>query len=280
MFVKQNLSFKSSKVLNPLVQDYIENKETISSLFDTPPSKNGFKKLLSTNPYSNFDRELLSGILLDQSKLVSNTTQETLNNISLLNQKKTYTVTTGHQLCLFTGPMYFINKILTTINLSDELNKEFPEHHFVPIYWMASEDHDFDEVNHFNAFEQKIEWNDTQTGAVGNFDTKELKNILPFIKELFGNSDSANELILIFENAYLKNNTLAQATRFLVNTLFGKYGLIIADGNDSLFKNQFKNQFKKDIFENTAFKEVKNSIAKINSLGYSSQVNPREINCF
>ncbi len=280
MFVKQNLSFKSSKVLNPLVQDYIENKETISSLFDYPPSKIGFKNLLSTNPYSNFDRELLSGILLDQSKLVSNTTQETLNNISIINQKKTYTVTTGHQLCLFTGPVYFINKILTTINLSDELNKEFPEHYFVPIYWMASEDHDFDEVNHFNAFEKKIEWNDTQTGAVGNFDTKELKNILPFIKKLFGNSDSANELILIFENAYLKNNTLAQATRFLVNTLFGKYGLIIADGNDSLFKNQFKNQFKKDIFENTAFKEVKNSIAKINSLGYSSQVNPREINCF
>ena len=182
MFVKQNLSFKSSKVLNPLVQDYIENKETIKPLFDYPPSKIGFKKLLSTNPYSNFDRKLLSGILLDQSKLVSNTTQETLNNISLLNQKKTYTVTTGHQLCLFTGPMYFINKILTTINLSDELNKEFPEHYFVPIYWMASEDHDFDEVNHFNAFEKKIEWNDPQTGAVGNFDTKELKNILPFIK--------------------------------------------------------------------------------------------------
>ena len=88
MFVKQNLSFKNSKVLNPLVQDYIENKETISSLFDTPPSKIGFKNLLSTNPYSNFDRKLLSGILLDQSKLVSNTTQETLNNISLLNQKK------------------------------------------------------------------------------------------------------------------------------------------------------------------------------------------------
>lgn len=89
MFVKQNLSFKNSKVLNPLVQDYIENKETISSLL-IPPSKIGFKNLLSTNPYSNFDRELLNGILLDQSKLVSNTTQETLNNISLLNQKNIY----------------------------------------------------------------------------------------------------------------------------------------------------------------------------------------------
>lgn len=280
MFVKHNLSFKSSRVLNPLVQDYLENKESIKSLFNYPASKFGFKSLLLSNPYSNFDRELLSGILLAQSKLVTNTTKKTLNNISLLNQKKTYTVTTGHQLCLFSGPLYFINKILTTINLSDELNKEFPDYHFVPIYWMASEDHDFDEVNHFNAFEKKIEWNDIQTGAVGDFDTKEIKKILPHIKKLFGNSVSANELILLFENAYLKNNTLANATRFLVNTIFGRYGLITADGNDSLFKKQFKNQFKKDIFENIAFKEVKNSIAKINSLGYSSQVNPREINCF
>ncbi|HCD87500.1 MAG TPA: bacillithiol biosynthesis cysteine-adding enzyme BshC, partial [Algoriphagus sp.] len=59
----------------------------------------------------------------------------------------TFTVTTGHQLNLFTGPLYFIYKIVSTIKLAEELNKAYPNQHFVPVYWMASEDHDFDEIN-------------------------------------------------------------------------------------------------------------------------------------
>ncbi|WP_416171478.1 bacillithiol biosynthesis protein BshC [Algoriphagus boritolerans] len=83
--------------------------------------------------------------------------------------KKTFTVTTGHQLNLFTGPLYFIYKIVSTINLAKNLQSAYPEYHFVPVYWMASEDHDFEEINNFKLDGKKYQWNSTQKGAVGEF---------------------------------------------------------------------------------------------------------------
>ncbi|HBS12012.1 MAG TPA: bacillithiol biosynthesis cysteine-adding enzyme BshC, partial [Flavobacteriaceae bacterium] len=71
-------------------------------------------------------------------------------NIQSLLSKNTFTITTGHQLNLFTGPLYFLYKIVSVLNLVEQLKIEFSDHNFVPIYWMASEDHDFDEINYFN----------------------------------------------------------------------------------------------------------------------------------
>src|SRR5690606_41286324 len=67
-----------------------------------------------------------------------------------LSQSNTFTITTGHQLNLFTGPLYFFYKIISTINLCKELKIAYPKQDFVPIYWMATEDHDFEEINFFN----------------------------------------------------------------------------------------------------------------------------------
>ncbi|TDA74551.1 bacillithiol biosynthesis BshC, partial [Halomonas marinisediminis] len=77
----------------------------------------------------------------------TNSSELTQKNIQLLKEENTFTVTTGHQLNLFTGPLYFLYKIVSTINLCEQLKTEFPKQNFVPIYWMATEDHDFEEIN-------------------------------------------------------------------------------------------------------------------------------------
>jgi bacillithiol biosynthesis cysteine-adding enzyme BshC len=279
-FKKAILDFKSSGVLNALVLDYLNKKENLQPFFDFFPDNTGFSELLRTQPYSGLDRKKLSEILLQQCQLVTNTSEDSKKKIEQLTARNTFTVTTGHQLCLFTGPLYFIYKILSTINLAELLNKEFSEYNFVPVYWMASEDHDFDEVSSFNAFGKTLTWESEQQGAVGDFDTHELETLLPAMKEMLGTSDNANYLGTLFENAYLKNVNLANATRHLVNELFGEHGLVIADGNDIAFKHQFKDYFKKDIFENLPNKLVNESIRSLESQGYSAQVNPRLINCF
>ena len=48
-----------------------------------------------------------------------------------------------------TGPLYFIYKIVSTIKLCRQLNEQSPDLNFVPIYWMATEDHDFEEISAF-----------------------------------------------------------------------------------------------------------------------------------
>ena len=70
-------------------------------------------------------------------------------NLQLIENENTLTVTTGHQLCLMTGPLYFIYKIVSTIKLCRQLKEQSPDLNFVPIYWMATEDHDFEEISAF-----------------------------------------------------------------------------------------------------------------------------------
>jgi len=175
--------------------------------------------------------------------------------------------------------LYFIYKIVSAINLAKTLREHFPGKTFVPVYWMASEDHDFEEINHINVFGKKLVWNSSQKGSVGEFSTEGLHDVIAELKTILGESDHAKELVHLFEKAYVKHSNLSYATRFIVNELFGEYGLITLDGNDEALKELFRNEFEKDVFENASYKAVSATIAKLKD-DYSIQVNPREINVF
>jgi bacillithiol biosynthesis cysteine-adding enzyme BshC len=279
MFSVKTTTLPKAGVLNDLVKDYINQRKELAAFYGHFPNQQGFADLISQCDF-NIDREQLASILLKQSESVNNTSAETKNNIALLKDARSFTITTGHQLCLFTGPLYFIYKIFSVINLCEELNTLFPAKKFVPVYWAASEDHDFEEVNHFNAFNKTIKWESSQVGAVGDFKTSELESVLEEVKNIFGTSSNGEHLTKLFKRAYLEHNDLSHATRFLVNELFGQYGLVIVDGNDAGFKKQFVDILKKDIFKNTPSLKVNESISALKNLGYEPQVNPRAVNCF
>ncbi|MEI6019568.1 MAG: bacillithiol biosynthesis cysteine-adding enzyme BshC [Bacteroidota bacterium] len=280
MFTNTNISFEKSKSINQLLQDYLNKSESTLPLYKQYPNVAGFKNLIESKPYQSIQREQLFQIVYNQNKHLASISDKTAQNIQSLKENHCYTITTGHQLCLFTGPLYFIYKILSTIQLCETLKKEFPNCCFVPVYWMASEDHDFEEINHFHLFGKKLSWQSSETGAVGAFKTNTLNVIFEELKSVLGTSDNANQLLSVFEEAYLKHQTLADATRFLANHLFAEYGLVIVDGQDLAFKKQFTPFFEKDIFENTCFQNVQESIGYLNHNNYQAQVNPREINCF
>lgn len=280
MFHTTHLGLRQSGTVNSLVQDYLERKEQLRPYSSFFPDIEGFRELLRTNPYTGLDRKALSEILFRQSRQVANTSEATAARIEQLKGAHTYTVTTGHQLCLFTGPLYFIYKIFSVINLARDLKKQFPDKEFVPVYWMASEDHDFEEVASFHAGNRTVTWKSEQKGAVGTFSTKELQAVLPELSAALGLSEPSKYLAELFETAYLKHDNLAQATHYLVNALFGTYGLVCIDGNDAAFKHQFKTFLSQDIFENTAYRTVSKSNTALEAMGYSIQVSPRPINCF
>lgn len=279
MLSKQNLELKK-EFLNPLVSDYLSERKELNEFYDFFPDLEGFTNAMSSIQMEKYYRSLLVEVLTEQNKRTNNTSAASGNNIQLLLKENTFTVTTGHQLCLFTGPLYFIYKIFSVINLCEKLKAEYPENNFVPVYWLASEDHDFEEVNHFNVFGKKIEWSSGEKGAVGNFKTESLSEVKEKLKEVLGVGANSEFLLNLFENAYLKQSDLSLATRYLVNELFGKYGLVILDGNDKKLKETFIPFFEKDIFENIPAEKVNSSIRKLKQLKYEPQVNPRDINCF
>ena len=279
LFSKQNIALKSTGLFSSLFEGYISQSNQVKPFYNYHIGKQDFSDYLAKNTFDYLNREVLVKALNQQAKLVANTSSASLANIQLLENKNIYTVTTGHQLCLFTGPLYFIYKIASTINLCKTLKANFTDKNFVPVYWMASEDHDFEEINHANVFGKKVVWNSEQKGSVGEFNTEGFQEVLAELKTILGESDKATELLSVFESAYLKHINLADATRYLVNELFGEYGIVILDGNDAELKHLFKEEFKKDIFENTSYKLVSETITKLQK-NYSAQVTPREINIF
>lgn len=280
MFQKQTLSLNSTSLFSGLFSDYVNKAKAVEGFYESRFDKNSIENFLQKNPFETTDRKTLVQVLTQQANVVSNTSSQSKSNIALLEKSTTFTVTTGHQLCLFTGPSYFIYKIISAINLAEELKKQFPDKHFVPVYWMASEDHDFDEINHTHVFGKAVVWNSNEKGSVGEFSTSGLQSVVEELKTILGNHENAQYLISVFEKAYLGHNNLADATRYIVNALLGEYGIVILDGNNKDLKSLFKEEFKADIFKNKSFQLATKTIEELKQLNYNIQVNPREINVF
>ena len=280
MSTKRSVTFKSTGYFSNIICDYLDQKESIKGFYNNFSDLNGFKKQieLRSGKFNTTDRKTLVKSLLEQYKSID-TSSKSKNNIESLLKDNTFTITTGHQLNLFTGPLYFLYKIISTINLTTQLKKEFPKYNFVPIYWMATEDHDFEEIQYFNFKGEKISWDRESYGAVGRLNTKGLDQVFDGFIEKIGNGKNDEDIKMLFKQSYLEYDNLADATRFLANKLFGKYGLVIIDADKKDLKNKFIPFIKDDLIEQTCFKEVSKTIKKL-SEDYKIQVNPREINLF
>jgi len=274
------IPFKKTGFFSDMMIDYLDENSRLKPFYNNFPNTKGFYNQIEEKKKSFRlqNRIVLSDALHNQYKgfAISDKTQE---NIDLLKKQNTFTVTTGHQLNLFTGPLYFLYKIISTINLAEELSEKFPENQFIPVYWMATEDHDFDEINYFNFDGKKVLWNRKDGGAVGRFSTEGLEQVFNVFTEHLGNSKNAEYLKELFSRGYLQHNNLADATRFIANELFAEYGLVIIDGDDNSLKELFTPFVKQELENQVSYREVTNTIARLEE-NYNIQVNPREINLF
>ncbi|MDP5094007.1 MAG: bacillithiol biosynthesis cysteine-adding enzyme BshC [Polaribacter sp.] len=275
-----HIPFQKTGFFSKMMLDYLEKNEKITPFYNHFPDFDGFQHQILEKEKS-FDlqtRITLYNELKNQYKSFE-VSLKTAENIELLQAENTFTITTGHQLNLFTGPLYFLYKILSTINLCEELSQKFPNKNFVPIYWMATEDHDFDEINYFKFKGKKVTWNRHDGGAVGRFSMDGLNEVLEVFSAHLGNSKNAVFLKNLFSEAYLKHKNLADATRFIANSLFGEFGLVIIDGDSAPLKKVFSPFVKDELLHQTSFKEVSKTISELEK-EYKIQVNPREINLF
>ena len=276
------INYQETQSFSPTILRYLEQDSQLSPFLSHWPTLDRFSELLR-NKSVEVDRTLLVGVLKEQYARNIHFDQNDQNveqNIELLNLKNTFTVTTGHQLNLFTGPLYFIFKIVTTINLARELAIQFPEKNFVPIYWMASEDHDFAEINHTYIHGKKIVWEQNAHGATGQIDLSTIEQTVKIYTGTLGISEHAKELATLIIDAYTKHANLADATRYLVHHLFRKQGLVILDANHPELKKEFGSIILRDIIEQNSFKTINQSNQKLNEIGIEAQVNPRQINFF
>lgn len=265
------IPFSSTNAFSDFFLDYIHQDPKLADLYHRFPHPENFRDQIRDKQQSfpAQSRTILADVLTRQYGGIENN-ESVARNIALLRQANTFTVVTGHQLNVCTGPLYFVYKIITVIKACRQLKKKYPEYDFVPIYWMASEDHDYDEINYFRVKGKKYKWVTEQQGAVGRFSTDGLAAL----------TESVPGDASLFTNAYRKGKTLAEAVRIYVHELFGADGLVVIDADEPELKALFAPAMRADILEGTTKRLVEETNAVLESRGYKPQVYCRDVNFF
>jgi bacillithiol biosynthesis cysteine-adding enzyme BshC len=274
-----HLSYQQTGYFSKLVADYVSGNEQLQNFYKHSVNIDGIKAAIAARQAFATNRELLVKALTKQYQNIALTDKQ-IANLEALKSDTTFTITTAHQPNIFTGPLYFIYKIIHAIKLADELKKELPEYNFVPVYYMGSEDADLDELGYINLGGEKLIWNTKQTGAVGRMVIdKDLLQIITSIQGQIGIYPFGNDLIAIFNQCYTLGKTIQQATLELVNTLFADYGLLVLVPDNAALKASFNSVVTKEITEQFSHKAVAETIAQL-SEHYKVQAGGRELNLF
>lgn len=276
---KKSISYQEAKMLAPITRMYLDNNSLLDGLFIERSEAETVQKVIDNRAKKlPCDRTVLVNVLESQYAGLK-ISKKVKKNFNLLKEENTYTITTGHQLNLFTGPLYFIYKIFSAIKTAEALSAANPQQNFVPVYWMATEDHDFEEINHAFIKGERLDWETNQTGMVGEFTVKDFQPTLDKLQSVLGDSHLGSDLFELINQSYAKGKNLSEATRYLVNELFQSYGLVIVDGNDAALKKQFAPIVREELKNQVVFEEVNKTLAQFPP-NISEQVTPREINLF
>lgn len=267
----------ATKRFPPLVVDYLADAEGTRDLHAGRPDLSGLSAAARARSFEGSHRAVLVKALhrqyagLEPGAAVA-------ANLERLARPDALTVTTGHQLVLFGGPLYVPFKLLNTIRAARELEATTGRP-VVPIFWMATEDHDRAEIDHTWFGAHRLHWPGVAAGAVGRL---HLEGIVPVVEEAvahLGAGARATDMAALLRACYRPEHTLAEATRRFIHALFGRYGLVILDGDDPELKRLFVPVLRRELTEQVAQAAVSRTNAQLADR-YGTQAHVREINLF
>lgn len=261
-----------------MVIDFLAEHPNLRPFYKYSPVHPDFEAVIQAKKLFPQQREVLVAALQEQYEGLD-ITDSVRNNISSLLDQQTFTITTAHQPNIFTGYLYFAYKILQTIKLASQLRSQYPQYNFVPVYYMGSEDADLDELGHIYIDGKNIAWPTDQQGAVGRMQPEGFEELIEKVKAALGYGEYAEELITLLKKAYLGHANIQDATLYLVNELFGRYGLVVLVPDNPKLKKLFVPVMRDELFHQHSYRIVNETIEQL-SQHHKVQANPREINLF
>ena len=258
---------------------YATSDERLTPFYAYPPRLDSFDQIILEKEGKAYPRAELVNALKRQYQTLPVQAQVD-QNIAALSQRNTFTIVTAHQPSLFLGPLYFVYKALTAINLAEAVEaRTGGKHRIVPVFVLGSEDHDIEEVNKVNLFGKQLVWQPNETGPVGSMRTTSLRPALEELRTILGEGDAARALFERVEKCY-QQPTFAEATQALLHEFFGRFGLVVLNMNDAELKRIFIPILKAELSGQPAFRLVNETIGQLTELGFKAQASPREINLF
>jgi bacillithiol synthase len=214
-----------------LIGDYLENFSRLKSFYDHAPEFKSVTKYASRLKFPADRRRQVADVLRAQNVLYGSGA-ETEKNIDRLAEDAVAAVT-GQQVGLFGGPAYAVYKALTAIQAAQVLSRKGVS--AVPVFWLATEDHDVDEVRHVTCFQEgellrfQLPKPGQEAVPVGRIrlgpEVDELvRRVQPLLGETFGN---------LIQETYTPAATYSSAFAGLFARIFADFGLILLDPLDS-----------------------------------------------
>lgn len=270
------IPYSDTRTVAPLVQAYLNDDAALRGHYRHRPDEQG----LHAAAQRTFDpaaRQVLVEVLRDQYAGIPDTAAVRAN-IDLLARPDALTITTGHQLVLFGGPLYVPFKVLNVIRLAREQSERL-QRPVLPVFWMATEDHDRAEVDHTYFRGQRIQWPGASGGAVGRLPLHGIEAVVDQAVRALGEGTHATRCAELIRSCYRPDRTLAEAMRLLMHGLFGAQGLLILDGDDPRLKRLFIPVMREELLNQVAERTVRYANERLPE-GHEGQAHARPINLF
>ncbi|RJP15661.1 MAG: bacillithiol biosynthesis cysteine-adding enzyme BshC [Candidatus Abyssobacteria bacterium SURF_5] len=221
-----------------LFNDYSHNFQQVRQFFRYDPRNlDAALSELRGTQQRRFDENQINEIKLYNKRMDCG--EETIQNIDKLSESNTVAVVTGQQPAIFTGPLYTIYKTITAIKLARHISQR---HNIpaVPIFWNASEDHDFQDVRHVEFVNRDNRLISLMYEPQADVEGKSIFDIplepsLSFLIDLLEGDTDTTEfkpyLVNLLRNSLGRCYSLADWFSHLLQALFNPYGLIILDAH-------------------------------------------------
>lgn len=275
----ENIDYNDIPQLSARDKAYQSTEPKLRPFYTYAFEKDAFSQIIENRKKYSVNRKVLVEELSKKYKGIKHS-EAALKNINLLLDENTFTVVTAHQPSLLTGPLYYIYKICSAINLAKSLSEIHNDTNIVPVFIMGAEDHDFEEVNHLQIFNKTISWDRISEGSVGRLDNEGIDLIIKEVSDILGNTLHAESLIKMMHYALDNSKTYGEFSFLFLHQIFEPYGLIIANFDNISFKEILKPIIKKEIFENFSKPYVLETQNKLKEVGFADQAYAREINFF
>ncbi len=256
---------------------YLQHDPNLAPFYDYEPRLENFSRVIASRKTFPIDRPLLLAALKRQYKAIDHVLPV---SDEVILDEQTFTVTTAHQPVLFTGPLYHLYKIASTINLARQLKAQYPEQHFIPVFVLGAEDHDWEETNHYYLFGKRYQWERSASGSAGRLNLSGLDALIGEVQEILKNTPFGNEIYVILHNAFQQATTYAQFHQGLLISLFQEHGLVVFNMDDVELKRSFIPFLEKELIDQFSFRYVPETQAKLEKAGFKPQAYCRPINLF
>ena len=274
-----------------LVLDYVHNFSRLSPFFAVDPHAPGvYRTQAERCDTLAYPRVALRDALLAQ-QAGWNAPPVVYRRIDDLCARQGLAVFTGQQTGLFGGPLFTLYKALTTVSLAARLQEEM-RRPVVPLFWLASEDHDIAEADHVHLADRKggltrvrhATWGSPPGFIPANLRLgPSIQETLSQLRDLLPTTEFTASSWDALTRAYTPNRTLAEAFACWMVHLLGETGLVLVDGADPRLKRLAARIFRRELAEAPrTSREILDASESLRALGYPAQIEARAdgVNCF